>query len=227
MSIISAELYETAKGMYTELPYHNFDYHVETVLHECRVYADYCEQNGLSVNRRVLFAAGLLHDAGYHEDMSHRFSSKEQYSSYIADRVLPWYGYDPNEIDEVMAAVNGTQRGSICTTLEAKILRRADLRNVTSSVHGFLVSSFRVASELLITKNIRVVWPEFCESTREVFQDYFDEDLSFGDFDNERWLLEKTTAVKNIACLARESYDSLRTIGEATLNKLFSNDQLD
>lgn len=220
-------LYQTAEQLYADLLYHNFGHARDDVLPEALSLADKCEENGQPVNRRVLVAAALFHDAGFHINSSDRFKSKEDYSQYIADHVLPWLGYTEEEIEQVNICIAGTERGNTCPTIESKILRRSDIFNVSQDKVRFLTSSVRYAREIVSVSGKIITWQGFCDETKRVFDDYLkEEDLSLGewdDYDQIGVLKFISDCLGNITRMLDETQLTLKQLGVGAVKQFFEN----
>lgn len=182
---LESELTRISERFYVDLPYHNFE-HARDTLSESYRLAEYCETNGLCPDRRVLMASSLFHDAGFNTPLEeHGFRSKEEYSAFIAGQVLPDFGFSQQDTQHVQACIRSTERNVACQTLEAKILRRADLANVAGNMWGFMVGSRLLWEEA--GKPVTIdAWLSNALTIQSSMQAYFDEDVSFGDFDRYR-----------------------------------------
>ncbi len=186
LSLVGAAFHEQVDSHYVDLPYHNRA-HADQVTLEAFALADYCEENGQAPNRLVLLLASQYHDADFHEDFdSSRFSSKERYSAYIASQELSKKLVPSDTIRQVTSCIRSTERGVPCESLEAKIIRRADLANLAGPLGGMLLSSLNLFNECRQISGIQTGWIDFLRGTRANIQDYLSEDVSFGDFDRSR-----------------------------------------
>jgi len=219
-------LIDTARQFSIDLDGHGFDHELD-VFEESMHNADFCEKNGIRVNRRVLTAAALFHDAGFHEDSSHRFITKEEYSAYILSRVGAWLGMDEEEIKVAeKCIIEATEQGQHCSTIEAKCLRRGDLASSAQPRRKFMKRSLNIKRDGTRLNGF-CSWEAFSEGTKKVFTDYLiEEDLSFGDFDDydkngvlkfitKAWRNVNSMRIENRSLVARA-----RTVGYRTLQKL-------
>jgi len=192
---------------YIDLPYHNFDHALETLWESMRL-ADLCEANGVPVNRKALVVGALFHDAGYFRDHEEQgFDTKEDYSAFLIAAFANRYEMDSDDLFTAQNAIVATTRGSKVYSVEDKILRRADLINISGRyTEDFLLKTrlFHKETEQLTGKSISV-W-DFATEAIKILSDYLDDDLSLGDFDNnsERMSVFQFQAVQNLKCLARE-----------------------
>ena len=218
-------LADTARELYDDsLPYHNFAHAVE-VLNESMRLADLCTENGIYVNRRVLAAAALLHDANYYQDSANRFKTKEEYSQYIARNILPFFDYDIEEIELVEDCIKGTELGMSCTSIEAKIIRRADIGNVSRNREELLAKTLAFSLEEIQMKGLENIdWDSIVNKAKYVFGIYLEEDdLRLGDFEPTRngKLCFIADCLDNIDSMARETRDTLIRIGKVTVENIF------
>lgn len=225
-------LIDTARQFSIDLDGHGFDHELE-VFEESMHNADFCEKNGAPVNRRVLAAAALFHDAGFHEDSSHRFKTKEEYSAHILSRVGPWLGMDEDEIKAAeKCIVEATELGQHCSTRVSKCLRRGDLASSAQRRRKFMKRSLNVKRDGTRLNGF-CSWEAFAEGTKMVFAEYLiEEDLSFGDFDDydkngvlkfitKSWRNIDSMTIENRGRLARA-----RLVGERALHKLLFEKQI-
>jgi len=223
----SHELFAEAKAQYADLPYHNFE-HAKDVLDESMVLADYCEANQVEVNRRVLVAAALFHDAGYYEDSSDNYETKEEYSAFLAMNICQKLGMTEDETEAVGLAIMGTEPAQDCPTIESKIIRRADLANFAGPWRKFIKRSLDFTREEIQLKGIHIAWSDICDRTNYVAGLYFnDTNLCLGDFDKrdkhgtlvfiaKSWRNINRMNVQNRGFLSRA-----RAVGQRSLQKLF------
>ena len=85
-SIRNPEIEKIEEELYSkELPYHNFEHALKAVAVGLKI-ADKCIEEGMEVNKEVVYYALLFHDAGYHLDyLGAGFSNKEEHSVYLAE----------------------------------------------------------------------------------------------------------------------------------------------
>jgi HD superfamily phosphodiesterase len=216
-------MWQDAVERYTDEPpyyYHNFEHACE-VLWETMRLADYAEENGVSVDRKLLIAAALFHDADYHQPTPSKHDSKEAYSAAIFNHMGLTYGYDTDERDAVSDIIMKTRLGNPPETLEQKIMVRADIANVGADyVREFLAKSrnfFRETSGL----HPEVSWLGFAATSLKVLATYLSYDLSLGDFDRENGLsLFTRRALSNLYRFATETAHEHRQSTKAYLHSL-------
>lgn len=81
----------------------------------------------LSVDREVVYAAALLHDIGRVAQMEHGIPH-EQASADLAAQILPYAGYNEQEVRQVTSAILSHRKESTTSTL-GRILYQADKRS--------------------------------------------------------------------------------------------------
>lgn len=125
------------------LPYHNWEWHIATSFEAGMKFFDKY-QNGKTLeqpnaNNLVIGLAILGHDAGYSHyrtltelQSATGFDSREAYSCHIVEHELLLLGHDQDTIDEVTGCIMATKRGVKPSTINEKIVRRADLANIAS-----------------------------------------------------------------------------------------------
>lgn len=220
-------LRDAAREFYVDLPYHNFQHVLDTEIDSLK-YADICEKNGLSPNRSVLSASALLHDANYYIDSRQFYKTKEEYSMAIAGHILPFFDYSSEDIEQTQIAINGTEAGQNCPTLEAKILRRADIGNVGSSPREFLTKTCLIVHENILLNGLNAVsWSDVVNVTNQKISSYLvDDDFKFGDFEESSGGQLKFIAdcLKNIRRLPHCRPEWLDNLGHAGLKNFIKFD---
>lgn len=168
---------------YTDWSYHNLE-HVNKTMFAALDFADECEANGLAVNRFVLIASALYHDANFHESLdSTQHRSKEEFSAAIAMRDLTTIEVDQETAEHIAACIRSTERGVICGSTEAKIIRKADLSNLAGPFGEMILSSYNLFQELCQEQGFKKGFVDFLSATKDNVRAYLDEDISLGDFD--------------------------------------------
>lgn len=170
---------EVARRYYLDdLPYHNWDHAVLVAKLGERI-AQEAQDNGIKIDPRAVYIAGLFHDAGYHESpLPNGYRSKEEYSAHIASEELKAMGESADFIKLVTGAIRGTERRAKLTNNEAKALRAADLDNVAGDYDAFLANSRTLKKEYENMSGQTISWPEWRLLSVEVLEDYLDQDLS-------------------------------------------------
>lgn len=233
---LESELARCAEHTYADLPYHNFAH----ALHTWEVaenLADYCEANELSADRRIIMASALFHDAGFEVPLAeHGLHSKEEYSAYIAGQVLPDFSFSTEELVHVQDCIRSTERGIPCQSLEAKIIRRADLDNLTGNIPSLLQNSWKlwVEADQLSEGSLPLQFNDWICGIRSNLQAYFDEDVSFGEFDKvggqSIFLAAALRNIEKIDLIAKamndgliqKSWQALMQLKESTLDQLIA-----
>jgi hypothetical protein len=221
-------LWLDASERYTDQPpyyYHNFEHACE-VLWEAMRLADYVEENGGSVDRKVLIAASLFHDADYYQATPSKYDSKEAFSAAIFSHQAATYGYVEDERDSVSEIIMATKLGNPPEKLEQKIMVRADIANVGADyVREFLVKSRNFFRE---TRGLKpdISRLGFAANSLKVLATYLSYDLSLGDFDRENGLsLFTRKALANLYRFATETareqrqstHEYLQSLGETVV----------
>ena len=81
----------------------------------------------LSVDREIVYAAALLHDIGRVAQVEHGIPH-EQASADLAAQILPYAGYNEQEVRQVTSAILSHRKESTTSTL-GRILYQADKRS--------------------------------------------------------------------------------------------------
>jgi hypothetical protein len=211
-----------------KLPYHNFEHALDTLNESLRLAGLYDQHNeGKSINRKALVAAALLHDADYHEKLVN-YSSKEARSAALLVEYGGDFGLDWNDVVTADHAIRATQAGIKPHTPEAKILIRADLRNVFSSFGAFSASTTKLYVEELGLA-IRGGRPfdalGFRPNAVKILAEYFIHDLSLYPGEKKSLLRRPLQNIANlVADLADNDRlsmpDEVRKLGSAALTSL-------
>lgn len=186
-------LEQAAAALYdTRLPYHNFSHVLESLAH-ARILVERCREADMDVEPGIIYPAILFHDAGYQDDhRQHGYESKEQYSAALAGHVLPDYGYGSARIAEIQEAILCTQCGMPCTSIEARIVRAADLSGLAASYHLFLQNAMRLWREEIILSKKDVPWESWRDRAVEMLERFLAEDLGVAPAcyasDGQSWL---------------------------------------
>lgn len=184
------ELSLAAESLYRPLPYHNFEHAAVDTVEEVLRLAEACEANGLVINRRRLLAGAIMHDSRFYEPLTGSgFRSKEERSCGDARRLLPGFGFSDAEIDAVVEDISSTEAGVFCNSLHARILVRADIKNLRENKLVFLSNSLKLYDEHLLLHQEAdtqpLNWREFVLKQQEILDIYLSQDLSLGDFDRD------------------------------------------
>jgi hypothetical protein len=178
-----AGLWKAAKVHSSNLPYHNWE-HTLDVLSRTMDYADECEDNNTPVNRKVLFAAALFHDAFFEEDPSRRgFDSKESHSAAIFSYQAEFYGFSQEEIELGKQAIMATKLGNKPQTIEDRILVRADIDNVGGDYEDSFLPKTQLVHDEAMRRSGESISDSFKERTAILLSQYLANNLSLGDFD--------------------------------------------
>ena len=119
---------------YRDLPFHGFPHALETSA-EIRVIAEDYADRDIILNEDELVDAeiGMLyHDAGFYVPIHvHHYKSKEAYASSIMTADQRELGMPEKRIQRIGGGILGTQLKIPPKTRVAKVMRQADLSNVT------------------------------------------------------------------------------------------------
>lgn len=220
LTLLGAAVHERVTPKYTDWPFHN-QQHADQVTLDAMKLANYCEKNGLSSDRSVILVAAQYHDALFHEhSLGSGFSSAERQSAAIAMEESYDLGFTDSQIEHVGACIESTERGVSCQSLEAKIIRRADLANLGGSLGGFVISSFKLYNELHMQKRFPGDWISLIQGSRASLADYLSEDISFGEFDRHHnkslWLIQTERNLRILDRIVAQPAESANTL----LNKI-------
>lgn len=168
---------ERARQYYTDLPYHNFS-HAETVLEHAEALLDRCERFDVPVNKDVVRAAVLFHDAGYHHDPeTYEEPSKEQHSASIAREELKDMDIGPDTRERVAACIISTHREAPFETTEEKVVRAADLAGLASDYETFKENSMTLREEHERLHDEELTDTEWISMMRSTIEQYLTQDI--------------------------------------------------
>lgn len=135
--------------------YHNFGHAIE-VWKSCQKLIARCRAYGLDPDEEVLAWAAFFHDAlfglGYQVK---GFATMEEMSANAAIEEMRKAGLNPNKIALAADAIKATHYSLEPQTLEAKILRAADMSNLGGSNEGYREAAERLMAELNISDRLR------------------------------------------------------------------------
>lgn len=197
---------DKAEKLYTDLPYHNFDHVMETLETAMEIVWE-CFSLGIKVDVQVIYYAMLFHDAGYHEDHKNKdFSRKEAYSAHLAEKELKGYDFDKEFIDKVKDCILGTHMDEELKTKEEKIVRSADIFNISDEYNIFLDKNITLKKEAENMSGKEIDWEDWKNQTKEILDKYLSQELMIGD-DIEIISLED--AKENLDEFLKENEDKL------------------
>lgn len=203
--------------------YHNWQ-HIENTLAEARRLMALCSENGVDSDQEVIELGVLLHDALFDvpED-THPDQSKEEFSAALAADVLQGFPVTPEKIIQVQSCILSTERGVRCTSLEAVIVRRADLANVADNYDVFMENAGKLLKEFRRIHGQDMPIEQWVKGIKENLDEYFSEDLSLGPFDHDRIGVNPFVRgyKRNIARLSRDITTATQTNFERIRQKLF------
>jgi hypothetical protein len=123
----------------SHLTYHNWDHAVD-VIRGVDIIADKLAETGVLIGRNALKIAAAWHDAGFHEDKTGEFATKELYSAHLLDVFL-----EDKDVPEPVQRI--LMRKPIIATVHKHadhrmpaevILHRADTANIGGPEEGFI-----------------------------------------------------------------------------------------
>jgi predicted metal-dependent HD superfamily phosphohydrolase len=177
-SIRNPKAEKLAEVLYSEnLPYHNFEHALRAVVVGLEI-ADKCIEEGLGVNKEVVYYALLFHDAGYHLDyLGEGFSNKEEYSAHLAEINLREIGIDAKIIKLVKRAILATVQGAEFYSTEEIIVRAADLAEMASDYEIFLENNKKLKAEQALLTAVPISWNDWKIQTKKVVEFYLSQDI--------------------------------------------------
>ena len=172
------EAEKIAEKLYSDnLPYHNFIHAKETVING-RIIIGNCLNEGMLINEKVVYYGNLLHDVGYYEDHKEKgFDSKEEYSVYLARKILQDLGEDEEIISETQRVILATHRDKSFVTNEEKVVRASDLAGMAKDYEIFLRNTVRLKQEIEIISGQAVSWSEWKKSVKKTIEFYLLQDI--------------------------------------------------
>lgn len=132
------EIWANARINYDpELPAHNFNHACDTLWVAMQL-ADIAEAKGIVVNRKIIIAASLFHDARYGEDHTvFGYASKEAYSADAFAQYASNYRFTAMEIEATKNLILSTHPEAPLETAEQSILYLADLNTLDKDWQTF------------------------------------------------------------------------------------------
>jgi predicted metal-dependent HD superfamily phosphohydrolase len=171
------KLTERASRQYGKLPYHNWQHALGAMRRGMEI-AKQCIKEGIPVNLNVVKWALLFHDAGYHENHIQKgFKTKEDYSIFIAQREMKRMGFSPRLIHEVSRAIASTHRDAPFNTVEAKVVRAADLAGLAAPYEVFIRNTRNLKREYEMMHRKKVPWEEWKKQARIIIEFYLKQDI--------------------------------------------------
>lgn len=166
-----------AKYYNPDLPYHNFK-HALTAARKGLEISQRCKKEGVSINKDVVYYALLFHDAGYHDDHKQKgFTTKEEYSAFLAKEQLKKLQFDENFIKRVQDAILSTRSDAVYYSNEEKVVRAADLAGFASDYNNFLINNIKSKIEKERRQMKHIPWHEWKKRIKRTMQFYLDQDI--------------------------------------------------
>ncbi len=169
---------KAAEALYSKnLPYHNFEHALRAIDVGLKI-ATRCEEEGIGVNKEVVYYALLFHDAGYHLDYEGGgFKNKEEYSAYLAEVNLRDIGVDDKIIKLVKKAILATVQGADFYSTEETIVRVADLAEMVSDYETFFENNKKLKVEQELLTAVPVSWDDWKIQTKKVIEFYLSQNI--------------------------------------------------
>lgn len=165
------------KELYINLPYHNFQ-HALKAAERGKEIVDNCKKENVPIDEKVVYYALLFHDAGYHENFESKgFKSKEEYSAFLAEKVLKKSGFADNLIFKIKEAIISTHRDGDFTKNEQKVVRAADLISMAESYEEFLDNTKKLKEETEDFEGKKIDWQEWKQRTKKLIEFYLKQDI--------------------------------------------------
>lgn len=213
------------------LSQHNFE-HASDVLWRGMDLADFCEQNGIEVNRKILIGGLLFHDAGHHLDQTiYGLATKEALAADIWARSAPAYEYNDEEIEAGKVLIAATEPGVELKEpflIEQIIMLRSDLHNIGEDYDTeFTPTTLRLLEESLLLseaadKHFNAGF--FVLQSIGLLRNYLKNDLSLGEFDANNWQEQaRANITKLVSSLTKEAHSIEKNIidlGTTTVKKV-------
>lgn len=197
---------DKAEKLYTNLPYHNFDHVMETLETAMEIVWE-CFSLGIRVDAQIVYCAMLFHDAGFHENEEDKgFDKKESYSAHLAAKSLKEYGFNKKFIDKIRKCILGTHMDTELKTKEEKIVRSADIFNISDEYNVFLDNNIILKKEVEEMSGEEMSWEDWKNQTKRILNKYISQELIVGD-DIEIISLED--AKENLDKFLKENEDKL------------------
>lgn len=197
---------DKAEKLYTDLPYHNFDHVMETLETAMEIVWE-CFSLGIKIDVQVIYYAMLFHDAGYNEDHKNKgFDKKEAYSAHLAEKDLKKYDFNEEFINKVKSCILGTHMDAVLKTKEEKIVRSADIFNISDEYNIFLDKNITLKKEQEDISGEEMSWEDWKDQTKEILDKYLSHELVIAD-DIE--IISLDDAKENLDEFLKESEDKL------------------
>lgn len=208
---IIGSFFHNIRGVYgseRQFPYHNFDGHVLSVVALANGIADRVEAAGTPVNRRVLTLAALGHDALF--DMVPAFyqcNNSEQVASRYSQQLLKQLGLDEAEVRAVGQAIEASNHSVQPRSIEARILRAADLSTVAGPYEIFRKNTEALFAESL-ARGVGNPFPKFANGSLRYLALYMADLITLTPHsrDESGRSVWHTAAMRNIGRLFRETF---------------------
>lgn len=210
-------LVEITRPYYEEtLEYHNFNGHILGTWESARKIARLCIGSGLAVNLDVIDRSVLFHDADVHKPLTKRYPTLERRSAAIARKELRKYGDPEDTILHTSASIISTTYGVKPKSIEAAIIKRADILNIGQDYKTFISNSVRLLREQFRLRGLQFDHDSvdaWIKTTASYLSGHLRDDEPFGDFDlsevDPSCSLFKSDGMRNVNQFMAETYESI------------------
>lgn len=184
---LNNHIIKAAEELYdSSLPYHNFDHVLETIANS-EIIIKNCEDEKITVDKKVVYYALLFHDAGYQENhLEKGFETKERYSAHLAHIALERIGESEKMVESVSKAILATQKNATFSTIEEKIVRASDLTGLADDYDTFRSNNEKLRQEVEILTGKKLSMDEWKNQTKDIVEFYLRQDIRLTSAHNNR-----------------------------------------
>ena len=163
----------------SELPYHNCEHHLLTMRRDAFTLVDRCRKYGLNPDILVVRAAAMGHDAMTGTDPAlHGASSPERLAALCSARLLRKLGAPAVFCQAVHDAIEDTEADAVARTLEARIIRAADLFSASRRYDEFLDNTRRLHVEYQRIHRKEIPFEQYVARSLAYLGRFMQEDIS-------------------------------------------------
>lgn len=168
---------KVAKGLYGDIPYHNFNHASEALESGYEIVAR-CQASNIEVDSDVIRYSILFHDAGYHENHEEKgFENKEEYSAYLAEKSLRSIGVSEEIIGKVKSCIVSTHKDAEFNTTEEKIVRAADLVGLAGEYEYFRDNAMKLKEEAEMMSGNKISLEDWKRMVGSIIGFYLSQDI--------------------------------------------------